>query len=39
MSGILKIIDLNAVSEGNLEVISNFCCHLGHVIPKHVSSA
>ncbi len=32
----LKIIDLNAVWECNLEAISNFFCSLGHVIPKHV---
>ncbi len=35
MSGILKIADLNAVWEGNLEAISDFFCGSGHVIPKH----
>ncbi len=35
MSGILKIIDLNAGSEGNLEAILNFFWGLGHVISKH----
>ncbi len=37
MSGILKIIDLNAVWEGNLEAISHFFCGWGHVIPKLTS--
>ncbi len=32
MSGILKIIDFNAVSEDNLEAISDFFCGSGHVI-------
>ncbi len=36
MSGILKIVDLNAVWEGNLEAISEFFCGSGHVISKHV---
>ncbi len=31
----LIIIYLNAVSEGNLEPISNLFCSLGHVIPKN----
>ncbi len=35
MSGKLKIINLNIVSEGNLEAISDFFCGSGHVIPKH----
>ncbi len=35
MFGIFKIIDLNAVWEGNVEVISDFCCSSGHVTPKH----
>ncbi len=36
MFGILKIIDLNAVWESNLEAISLFVCGSGHVIPKHL---
>ncbi len=36
MSGILKISDLNAESEGNLEAIWGFFCGSGHVIPKHM---
>ncbi len=35
MSSTLKIIDLNAVWEGNLEAISHFLCGSGHVISKH----
>ncbi len=31
----LKMIDFNAVWDGNLEVISDFFCGSGHVIPKH----
>ncbi len=34
-SGILKLIDLNVVWEGNVEAISDFFCGLGYVIPKH----
>ncbi len=32
MSGILKIVDLNAVWESNLEAISDLFCGLGDVI-------
>ncbi len=35
MSGILKIIGLNAVWEGNLGAISDFVYGSDHVIPKH----
>ncbi len=35
MSGMLEIIDLNAVWKGNLEAISDYLCGSGHVIPKH----
>ncbi len=39
MSGILKIIDLNAVWDCNLEeAISHFFCGSGHLIPNHVIS-
>ncbi len=38
MPGILKIIGLNAVWEGNLETISDFFCGSFHVIPKHDDS-
>ncbi len=34
MSGILKIIELNAVWDGNLEAISHLVYGSGHVIPK-----
>ncbi len=37
MSDILTIIDLNAISEGNLEAMSDFFCGSDHVIPKHVN--
>ncbi len=36
MSGILKLVDVNAVSEGDLEAISDFVCGSDYVIPKHV---
>ncbi len=35
MSDILKVIDVKAVLEGNLEAISDFFCGSGHVIHKH----
>ncbi len=35
ISGILKIIDLSAVWEGNLEAISDFFCGSSHVITKY----
>ncbi len=38
MFGILKMIDLIAVWEGNLEVISDLFCGSDHVIPKHAQS-
>ncbi len=40
MSGILNIIDLNAIWKGFLEAISDFFCGSGDVIPNmyHVSS-
>ncbi len=37
MSGILKIGDLNAIWEGNVEAILDFFCGSGHLVPKHVS--
>ncbi len=39
MSDTLKITDLNAVWEGNLEAISHFFCGSGHVIAKHGESS
>ncbi len=38
MSGTLKSTHLNTVREGNLEVISDFFCGSGHVVPKHVNN-
>ncbi len=35
MYGIPIIIDVSAVSDGNLEAISDFFCGSSHVIPKH----
>ncbi len=39
MSGMLRIIELNAVWEDNLNSIWYIFCGLGHVIPKNDSSA
>ncbi len=37
VSGILKIIDINAEWDRNVEGISDFVCVSGHVIPKHTT--